>query len=276
VDLGDLPSPDKKDSPGNFIDLIQLEAELCEDGVASNDVAVEERRLERAASNMQRVKCESEATTLAGMREDLRAQAALVRASRSNSTVAEVGGRSSRGNDGNMLLGHRPPRCTASAQQPGSACSEPFPEPPSHCRSVLPSGIVGDTALKQPRSVFLNGNVALCPELPPSPLSPPCGLKAPASKTSTNSDFVQDMNIVCAPAACATTDDEFAAIRTEFSMVREQIDTFKRHGRSQLCALEEDLRALLHQQEEVETLAANVSTLVLAERSTQNTAVSVG
>lgn len=251
VDLGELPSPEKQlqqDSPGNFIDLIQLEAELYQE-----DVALQDRSASRVDSSVRGVKCKTEAATLAEMREELRAQAALVRASRSIGTVPEVSNRSNRGNDGNTFLGHRPPRYTTSLQQPGSACSEPFPEP------------VGDMALTQPQSVFPDGHFALCPELPPSPL---CGMKAAASKTFTNSDFAQ--------VAHATIDDESATMRAALSMVRGQIDAFKRRGRSQLCTLEEDLRALLHQQEEVENLAANVSTLVLAESSTRSSAVRVG
>lgn len=254
VDLGELPSPEKQlqqDSPGNFIDLIQLEAELSQE-----DVALQDRSASRMDSSVRGVKCKTEAATLAEMREELRAQAELVRASRSTGTLPEVSNRSNRGNDGNTFLGHRPPRYTTSLQQPGSACSEPFPEP------------VGDMAPTQPQSVFTDGHFALCPELPPSPLSPPGGMKAAATKTLTNSDFAQ--------VAHAAIDDESATIRAAFSMVRAQIDAFKRRGRSQLCTLEEDLQALLHQQEEVENLAANVSTLVLAESSTRSSAVRVG
>merc|ERR1711898_9025 len=113
----------------------------------------------------------------------------------------------------------------------------PFPEPAS------------DAAMRQPQSVFQNSSVALCAELPPSPLSPTYGVRceAVASKASTQSNFVPDR---------ASTDDDSASVRSEFPKVREQIDSFKRHGRSQISTLEDDLRALLQQQEEVEALAA--------------------
>lgn len=264
VDLGDIPSPGKKGSPGNFIDLVQLEAELSQDTkTSSRDVGQSDQCLGRGnswlASSTQRVTRKPEDATLAEMREELRVQAALVRASRSNTTVADHAGGSGRGKDGNMHHGLRPNGCMTSMQQPGSACSEPFPEPAS------------DSAVRQPHSVSQNSSAALCAELPPSPLSPARSVqsKAVASKASTQSSFLQDLNIACVQPKRESSDDGSATFHAELSKVREQMASFNRHGRRQISALEDDLRALLQQQEEVEALAANVATLVLAESSTQ-------
>lgn len=131
-------------------------------------------------------------------------------------------------------------RAAARQLQPGSACSEPFPEP---C-SVTASAFLGSALSSVTGSVFPEETETVSPKVSP---------------TALQSVAVTQGGLDASGAAVASS------ICQAFSAARSELTSFKRRGSQELVALEKDMRQLLERQEEAEQLAADVAALVLAE-----------